>query len=142
MACGVHSLHLLSSYGQEMSWHAMPPLFPLFSGPFPLPAACSCCAGGSAPATPNRVAAGPLAQHWRRCVSSVDCLPHVRKTRCGSLRACAANPAANHLHAVWTLTGWPARLPCTGKASAPGAVGLLAWAMLCQRVSAALLGRS
>ncbi|PRW59129.1 tail-anchored insertion receptor WRB [Chlorella sorokiniana] len=41
---------------------------------------------------------------------------------------------------VWPLGRWLSI--GAGKASAPGAVGLLAWAMLCQRVSAALLGRS
>lgn len=37
----------------------------------------------------------------------------------------------------------PAPLPLpAGKAAAPGAVGLQAWGMLCQRLSTAILGRS
>lgn len=42
--------------------------------------------------------------------------------------------------AVWPLGRWLGI--GAGSARVPGAVGLLAWAMLCQRVTAALLGRS
>ncbi|PSC75651.1 tail-anchored insertion receptor WRB-like [Micractinium conductrix] len=51
-----------------------------------------------------------------------------------------STPVVGHVRAeaAWPLGRW-LRLG-TGK-GAPGAVGLLAWAMLCQRVSAAVLGR-
>lgn len=50
-------------------------------------------------------------------------------------------PVVGHIppRAAWPLNRW-LRVGA-GKAGVPGAVGLLAWSMLCQRVSAAILGR-
>ncbi|KAL4425940.1 hypothetical protein ABPG75_009956 [Micractinium tetrahymenae] len=54
----------------------------------------------------------------------------------------ASVPVVGHIpaRAAWPLNRW-LRVGA-GKAGVPGAVGLLAWGMLCQRVSAAILGRS
>jgi predicted anti-sigma-YlaC factor YlaD len=41
---------------------------------------------------------------------------------------------------AWSMHLAPLLLTSAGKAWAPGAVGLLAWAMLCQRLSVAILG--
>ncbi|KAL4418814.1 hypothetical protein ABPG77_008699 [Micractinium sp. CCAP 211/92] len=51
-------------------------------------------------------------------------------------------PVVGHIppRAAWPLNRW-LRVGA-GKAGVPGAVGLLAWGMLCQRVSTAILGRN
>lgn len=75
-----------------------------------------------------RVGAGARADRMSSCVGCLGCyrlsgiLPGIKTP--GRLISCRSP----------TLSA--------GKAGAPGAVGLLAWAILCQRLAAALLGRS